>query len=166
MNEDYKDLLKRLEEIIDLGHEKRNMAFLRQVTQLCQSPGASAPQGAGKKTSKQALADLLAFYRFVDNENVRLADMRDSRARVVLDSVTPGDDLVVIHDVTVLDYSPTLPVKRIAHVPIGAQGQIIPAAPELPMHSFQDFYAPVLGRDFIGRGLGMESRLKINVIIH
>jgi hypothetical protein len=52
-------------------------------------------------------------------------------------------------------------VKRIAHVPIGALGQIIPTAPELPMHSFQDFYAPVLGRDFIGRGLGMESRLKI-----
>ena len=86
------DLLSTLQQYVNLGHAKRDQAFLRQVAMACSSPGTSAPQGAGKAAEKVPLADAMSLYRFVGNEQVSLAELRATRARTVRDGVEPGSD--------------------------------------------------------------------------
>ncbi len=98
------DLLSTLRQHVNLGHAKRNDAFLRQVAMACASPGASPPQAAGKAAGTIPLADAMSLYRFVGNDKVSLAELRSARAHAVLSSVTPGDDLLVVHDMSLMDY--------------------------------------------------------------
>jgi len=99
------DLLRTLQQHVDLGHAKRDQAFLRQVAMACSSPGTSAPQAAGKVAEKVPLTDAISLYRFVGNEKASLAELRAARARTVLDGVEPGSDLLVVHDMSPMDYS-------------------------------------------------------------
>jgi len=99
------DLLGVLQQHVNLGHAKRDQAFLRQVAMACSSPGVSAPQAAGKAAEKIPLADAMSLYRFVGNEKVSLAELRAARAGMVLSGVAPGGDLLILHDMSPLDYS-------------------------------------------------------------
>jgi len=99
------DLLGTLQQHVNLGHAKRDQAFLRQVAMACSSPGTSAPQAAGKAAEKVPLADAMSLYRFVGNDKASLAELRIARARTVLDGIEPGSDLLVVHDMSLMDYS-------------------------------------------------------------
>src|SRR3990172_2679193 len=96
-------LLELLERNTDLGHAKRDDCFLRQVTLALQTQGGPLPQMAGRGTS--AMANLMSLYRFVDNEDVSLDQLRSIRARTVLDAFPRGRDLVIVHDMSPLDFS-------------------------------------------------------------
>lgn len=99
------DILHSVQEHLDLGHAKRDAAFLRQVAMACSSPGASPPWAAGKAAGKLPLANAMSLYRFVGNEKVSLAGLRAARAGAVLEGVPAGADLLIVHDVSLLDYS-------------------------------------------------------------
>lgn len=97
------DLLGVVASYLDLGHAARNGAFLRQVELALSAPGASLPQTASHADSTSAA--VTSFYRFARNDGVALADIRRARARAVLSLVPPGGDVLIVHDLTVLDYS-------------------------------------------------------------
>lgn len=99
------NLLETLRQNIDLGHEQKNMSFLRQVELHTKSPGTSIPKAAGKSKRKIPFADAISMYRFANNEDITLAGLREGRAKTVLSSVLPGSTITLIHDVTLLDYS-------------------------------------------------------------
>jgi hypothetical protein len=101
-NEDFIDLLRRN---TNLGHAKRNDSFLRQVALVLSSPGAPVPQGAGGAAKGSPSNDLISMYRFVDNDAVSLEDLRKTRAKAVLERVPEASELIIVHDVTLLDYS-------------------------------------------------------------
>jgi len=105
MNPMSDDVLTTLEKQVDLGHAKRDRAFLRQVALACSSPGTSMPQAAGKAEEKRAMADAMSMYRFAGNEKISLAQLRAARARTVLEGLPEGADLLVVHDMSPLDYS-------------------------------------------------------------
>jgi len=96
--------LDRLARHADLGHVQKNQAFVRQVAFLCSSPGTTAPQAAGGQGKKPPLAHLMSLYRFVENDGNALSDLRRARREAVLDGFREGSDLVVIHDMSPLDY--------------------------------------------------------------
>lgn len=92
-----------LEQNTHLGHAKRDASFLRQVTMALETQGAPLPQGAGKGAS--AMANLVSLYRFVDNENVFLDELRGIRARTVIEALPSDRDVMVAHDMSPLDFS-------------------------------------------------------------
>lgn len=95
-------LLEKLVRHTDLGHAKRDQAFLRQVEQAC---GVPVEPAADRPCVSKAWSDAMATYRFVGNENVDIGQLRTIRAKAVLEGVAPGSELLVLHDVSVLDYS-------------------------------------------------------------
>lgn len=95
-------LLERLAKHTDLGHAKRDQAFLRQVEHACGLPTGDTAGGCGLNRS---WADSMATYRFVGNPNVDIGQLRAIRAGAVLEGVAAGADVLVLHDVSVLDYS-------------------------------------------------------------
>lgn len=97
------ELIERVKKHTDMGHTKKNDCFLRQLKLAVESPGTSLPQAAGKGTS--AMADLASLYRFAGNEKVSIDDLRRTRARTVLEEVPRGSSLLVIHDMSPLDFS-------------------------------------------------------------
>ena len=97
------NVLESLGRHVDLGHAKRDACFLRQVALALSAPGAPLAQAANVAGS--GLPDLLSLYRFAANEGISLPDLRLARARTVLDPVPLGADLLVVHDLTQLDYS-------------------------------------------------------------
>lgn len=94
-------LLERLAKHTDLGHAKRDRAFLRQVEIAC---GLPAGDTAGDCGPGRDWAKSMATYRFVGNPNVDIGQLRAIRARTVLEGVAPGADVLILHDVSVLDY--------------------------------------------------------------
>jgi hypothetical protein len=105
MNPRSENWLRRLEKYTDLGHAKRNQAFLRQVALACSAPGAAVTQGAGKAALRLPLSDAMSLYRFLDNEKAPIAQLRAIRARTVLDPVPAGAPVLIVHDMSPLDYS-------------------------------------------------------------
>jgi hypothetical protein len=99
------DLLGRLGKHTNLGHAKRDAAFLRQVELALKSPGSATTKAAGKAFAKSPMADAAATYRFLDNDKAALSHLREARARTVLESVPAGAPLLVVHDMSPLDYS-------------------------------------------------------------
>jgi hypothetical protein len=69
------------------------------------TPGADASESAGKAGSKAGLADAVSMYRFAGNEQMELSVLREIRAAVVLDPIPPGSDILLLHDMSPLDYS-------------------------------------------------------------
>jgi DDE family transposase len=104
MNLTRESLLDCVGKHTDLGHQKRNAAFVRQVGLACSSPATSLAQAAGRG-SNSPMADLMSLYRFADNDNAPVSELRKTRAQVVLESIAPDKKLLVIHDVTLLDYT-------------------------------------------------------------
>ena len=103
MNPTPADLLDLLGRHVELGHAQRDACFLRQVRLALSGAGAPLPQAASHSAS--TLAQLASFYRFTRNEDISLPDVRRIRAEAVLDLVAPGADVLIVHDVSQLDYS-------------------------------------------------------------
>lgn len=89
----------------DLGHATRNGAFLRQVAQACGLPCPAVPGHAGQSSEKTAWADAMATYRFVGNNAVDIGRLRSIRAATVMERVAPAADVLIVHDVSVMNYS-------------------------------------------------------------
>ena len=84
------DLLGRLRQCADLGHRKRNEAFVRQVARACAAAGAPLAQ-ATRTAARTPLADLVSAYRFLANEDASLAALRAARREAVGGAVpAPG----------------------------------------------------------------------------
>ncbi len=103
MNRTPDDLLERLKRHTGLGHAARDASFLRQVTLGMTSGGTSLAKAAGHSGSP--MANLMSLYRFLDNDQIPLCALRETRARFVLESVSLGSEVLVVHDLTLLDYT-------------------------------------------------------------
>lgn len=98
------DLIAQLRSLSLLGHAKRDAALIRQVVLALSAPGVSLPQVAGRGKVSQ-LADLMSLYRFAKNPDISLSDLRAVRRRLALSPLAENDELLAIHDVTLMDYS-------------------------------------------------------------
>jgi len=98
MFEDLEQLLNKVAAHTSLGHAKRNQAFLRQVENLCRSPGGT---GAG---ANRSMTDTISAYRFAANKAIDLSALRESRLATTLDTCPEDETLLVINDVSILDY--------------------------------------------------------------
>ena len=98
MSDALQEILRRLAEDLDLGHAKRDAAFLRQVHTMCMNPGATASGRAS------APADFMSACRFASNPKVSVSDLRKVRMKATLSYVEPGETVLLIHDVSLLDY--------------------------------------------------------------
>lgn len=97
-------LLERVAHYTELGHAKRNTAFVRQVSLACSCPVTSLAQAAGQ-ASNSPMADLMSLYRFVDNDKAPISRLRQIRSEVALESISAEEELLIVHDVTQLDYT-------------------------------------------------------------
>src|SRR5712691_6122481 len=104
MNLTRESLLERVEHHTELGHAKRDAAFVRQVSLACSCPVTSLAQAAGQ-ASNSPMADLMSLYRFVDNDKASLSQLREIRSAAVLESISAEEELLIVHDVTQWDYS-------------------------------------------------------------
>jgi hypothetical protein len=84
---------------VNLGHQKRDLAFLRQVQTLCSNPGGTA---AGAAASP---ADMMSAYRFAGNAGIGLDQLRETRMKTTLAQVGNGETVLLINDVSLLDYN-------------------------------------------------------------
>ena len=98
MSDPLDDFLKSVAHQTSLGHLKRDQAFLRQVKQMCTHPGTT---GAG---NSRDMASVASAYRFAANEAVDLADLRRVRATSTFDRAPADETILVINDVSILDY--------------------------------------------------------------
>lgn len=101
--EDRQALLDRIARHADLGHAARNAALVRQVQLLLDAPATPPANAAGPAMA--SWAKLMSLYRFLDNDKVSLSTLRAVRARTVRESLPDGADVLIVHDVTLLDYS-------------------------------------------------------------
>ena len=104
------ELLELVGERADLGHMARNHSFLRQLKMLLGSLGTSYPQAAGRKSKTSGkgilpMADLVSLYRFAKNEGVEIDELRRIRARTVLDAHPEVSEILVVHDMSPMDFS-------------------------------------------------------------
>ena len=97
------DVLSRVGNVTALGHDKRNACFLRQLKLVLSSPGTSPTQAAGLSSSPAA--QTMSLYRFLDNPDISLPALRKIRRKTVLEEIPQGSEVLVVHDVTRLDYS-------------------------------------------------------------
>ena len=100
------DFLRTLADCTDLGHSKRNQAFVRQVSLLLQAPGkAGAEVPAVPGAGGAPWADLVSLYRFAGNEEIDLARLREARRRFVLQPLEAGREILAVHDPTTLNFA-------------------------------------------------------------
>jgi len=97
------ELLAQAKQHINLGHEKRNQCFLRQLELSMDSPGTSLPQAAGHKD--HPWSDLVSLYRFAENVQIPIEALRQARAQIVLNSIPENSPVLIVHDVSLLDFS-------------------------------------------------------------
>jgi len=91
--------LQSLSTHIDLGHTKRNQAFLRQVESYCRNSfGHINPQ------AENAFAEVMSSYRFCRNEQIPISQIRKSRLEYLVHSWSANDTMLLINDVSTLDY--------------------------------------------------------------
>ena len=98
-----KNVIERLKKLVNLGHEKRNACVIRHVLRLMEAPGSPAAQAGGNEAA--AWAESKSWYDLIGNEKVRVRDMRELRAKAVLEDISPGMSVAVYHDVSELDFS-------------------------------------------------------------
>ena len=92
------ELLNTVAKNVDLGHKKRDLSFLRQVQTLCLNPGGTA---AGGSVSPSAM---MSAYRFAGNPRIDLDKLRKVRMETTLSHVDAGETVLLINDVSLLDY--------------------------------------------------------------
>lgn len=92
------ELLGALGAHTDLGHAKRDGAFLRQVANMAEHPGGTASGGSA------GLADAMSAYRFAGNPGAKLSALRAARLGATLAGVREGETVLLVNDVSVLNY--------------------------------------------------------------
>lgn len=105
MTQENNDLLQKLRMHTDFGHSAQDEAFIRQVSLICSRPHAPVTQAAGKAKTTLPFADAMSLYRFANNDHISLQQLRTIRAKTTLDGVAHGSELLLIHDITLLDFS-------------------------------------------------------------
>lgn len=98
MTENLDGLLDTVARNVDLGHKKRDLSFLRQIQTMCLNPGGTA---AGAAASP---ADMMSAYRFAGNAGVGLDKLRKARMATTISHVGDGETVLLINDVSLLDY--------------------------------------------------------------
>jgi hypothetical protein len=98
MFENLNDLLSTASANTSLGHTKRDKAFVRQIKNLCTHTGGT---GSGAST---AMADTISAYRFAANNAINLPELREARFATALESCPENETLLVINDVSILNY--------------------------------------------------------------
>ena len=98
------ELLKEVRKELDLGHAQREEAVLRQLSLATSAPGAPFTVAASVR-DKDGINDLTSLYRFAANDKIDLNDLRDCRRNVVLSRFNPTNWILLINDMSVLDYS-------------------------------------------------------------
>ena len=98
MNNNISNLISTLSEHVDLGHSKRDDAFLRQVQSMCMNPGKTACGGAADP------AAVMSAYRFASNPKASLEDLRSARMSATLSNIEDGETVLLINDISLLDY--------------------------------------------------------------
>jgi len=98
ITENLDGLLDTMAKNINFGHKKRDLSFLRQVQTMCLNPGGTA---AGTAASP---ADMMSAYRFAGNSGIGLDKLRKARLDTTLSHVRDGETVLLINDVSLLDY--------------------------------------------------------------
>jgi hypothetical protein len=83
---------------VNLGHIKRDNAFLRQIRLFCEKPDGTASGGSS------SMADVMSAYRFANNDNISLKQLRSVRLQKAFDSFEKEDELLMINDVSEMSY--------------------------------------------------------------
>lgn len=91
--------LESLSSDVDLGHHKRNQAFLRQVAAYCNHDNEFK-----QSRITNPAADAMSSYRFARNESISLEQLREIRLKNILKSTSPDETLLIINDVSTIDY--------------------------------------------------------------
>lgn len=99
-NLDDRSLIEHLRAHAQLGHAKRDQALLRQVQLILDHPGAPPAQATAGSWPQ-----LLALYRFLDNDHLTLEQLRQLRRTVVLETIPQEEELLNVHDISLLDYT-------------------------------------------------------------
>lgn len=98
MTDNLEGLLDTLAVNVDLGHKKRDLAFLRQVQTMCLNPGGTAAGTAANP------ADIMSAYRFAGNPGIGVDKLRRIRMEAALSYVSEGEAVLLINDVSPLNY--------------------------------------------------------------
>src|SRR5690606_28382848 len=96
---DIANFLESLSANVNLGHHKRNQSFLRQVGAYCNN-GKVFKHSANPNPA----ADAMSSYRFCRNPKITLDQLREIRMNNILNSSPPDETLLIINDVSIMDY--------------------------------------------------------------
>lgn len=96
--EDINQFLNSLSSDVDLGHHKRNQAFLRQVASYCNND-----RDFRQSENSSPAASAMSSYRFSRNECISLDQLREIRLKNIKASL-PDETLLVINDVSIINY--------------------------------------------------------------
>lgn len=97
------DKLQFFAELLDLGHKARESAVVRQVQHSITAADAAL---ANSPVPDTHWADAVSFYRFAANEAIPVEKLREARCELTLRAMDPERAVLIVHDVTLLDYSP------------------------------------------------------------
>ena len=91
-------LLATVGRLVDLGHSKRDQAFIRQTKTLCTHPGGTAGGGATSPS------DIISAFRFAANPGMSIDKLREARLSTTLSYARPGERVLMINDMSQLNY--------------------------------------------------------------
>jgi len=92
--------LNSLSAHVDLGHSKRNQSFLRQISSYC----IGKPEHVNPRQANSPFADVMSSYRFCRNEEISSSALRKIRLKSMLSSWAAKETMLLINDVSILDY--------------------------------------------------------------
>lgn len=89
---------------VGFQHSATKTSFLRQLRLCTSSPMGSSTQIAGRSSCELPWSEAISTYRFMDNDNVTLKALREFRRELTLSSLPKGSDVLIMNDVSLLDY--------------------------------------------------------------
>lgn len=99
-----------------LGDKRRTKRLVRLVDQMCSRPGGTLPQ------KLRSPADLRAFYRLMQSEDVTHEAILDSHRKVTLERIKELDKpVLILHDSTELDYTGHRSLDRLGQIGSGSK---------------------------------------------
>ena len=94
-----------------LGDKRRTRRLVSLVDQMCLRPGGTLPQ------KFRSPADLQAFYRLMDKDDVTHEAILDAHRRATLQRIQElGGPVLVLHDTTELEYTTRKSLKRLGQI--------------------------------------------------
>lgn len=100
----------------ELGDKRRTKRLVKLVDQMCARPGGTLPQKI------RCPADLQAFYRLMDKDDVTHEAILDSHRRVTLEHIEQMDaPVLILHDSTELDYTTHKSLDKLGQIGCGTR---------------------------------------------